>query len=75
VSLYDLRWTDDVAVSGSLDLLPGRNRLVIANLTVAGRDGLHGEMRVTWLDGDTGSQAQLRGSVNGEALVARAPAP
>jgi pimeloyl-ACP methyl ester carboxylesterase len=75
VSLYDLRWTDDVAVSGSLDLPRGRNRLVIANLTVAGRDGLHGEMRVTWLDGDTGSQAQLRGSVNGEALVARAPAP
>jgi len=75
VSLYDLRWTDDVAVSGSFDLPPGRNRLVIANLTVRGPDALHGEMRVTWLDGDSAPQAQLRGSLNGEALVASAPAP
>ncbi len=75
ISLYDLRWTDDVAVSGSLELPPGRPRLVIAKLRVAGPDGLHGEMRVSWQDGGRDAQALVRGRLNGEALVASAPAP
>jgi pimeloyl-ACP methyl ester carboxylesterase len=75
ISCYDLRWTDDVAVSGTLELLPGQNRPVIANLRVAGPDGLTGDMRVTWEAGTTASRAQLHGRLNGELLVASAPAP
>jgi pimeloyl-ACP methyl ester carboxylesterase len=75
VSLYDLRWTDDVAVSGSLDLSPDRNRHVLAEVTVAGPDGIQGTVHVSWQAGDPGASAQLRGNLNGATLAASAPVP
>jgi hypothetical protein len=75
VSLYDVRWTEDVAVSGSFDLPPGRNPRILAQLKVAGRDGLQGDVRVTWPTVDVGSRARLTGRLNGATLAASAPVP
>jgi hypothetical protein len=67
------RWTEDVAVSGSLDY-PGRSGLVRARVAVSGTPAA-GSLEHEWREGVSGARASVRGTLNGKRVAAEAPAP
>jgi pimeloyl-ACP methyl ester carboxylesterase len=70
--LHDVRWTQDVGVSGRIDW-PGRSGAVHASVQLAGADG--GTLELEWAEGVAGARATARGRLNDHAVVASAPAP
>ena len=75
VTLTGVRWTEDLAVSGTIDKPVSRYGTVHASLHLAGPEGLTGELAVNWPEGVAGSDAAMRGTVGGAIVVARMPAP
>jgi hypothetical protein len=75
VSLYGVRWTEDLSVSGAVERSPGRNAQVRARLKIAGVDGEAGELRVSWREGSAHALAAIGGSIDGHAVAATARAP
>ncbi len=75
VSLYQVRWTEDVAVSGALERSPGPDGAVRARIKLAGVDGLTGSLDIRWQDGTSGAIARLSGTLGEAHLAASAPAP
>jgi pimeloyl-ACP methyl ester carboxylesterase len=75
VSLYGVRWTEDLSVSGAVERSPGRNAQVRARLKIAGVDGEAGELRVSWHEGSAHALAAIGGSIDGHAVAATARAP
>jgi len=75
VTLTELRWTEDLAVSGKIDKPMTRTGTVRASLQLAGPGGLSGELNVEWPEGMAGSSASIRGTLGGAAVHARTPAP
>jgi pimeloyl-ACP methyl ester carboxylesterase len=71
--LSNVRWTSDVAVSGSLDW-PGRTGEVRAQLTVRSPGG-RGPLALAWTEGMADARATARGALGGNAVSADAPAP
>jgi pimeloyl-ACP methyl ester carboxylesterase len=71
--LKDVRWTDDVAVSGRI-AWPGRTGAVHARVTVSTRQG-PGDLELSWPEGVIDARAEARGQLAGEVVVADAPAP
>jgi pimeloyl-ACP methyl ester carboxylesterase len=69
--LRDVRWTEDVSVSGTLEWAPrgGGGR---ADLTVVGPDDMQGSLSFQWTQA---SVADARGELAGRAIVAAAPTP
>jgi hypothetical protein len=74
ITLDDVRWTDDVAVSGVIDW-PGRTGLVRGTLHVKGPPGDSGTLEVEWTEGTAQPRAAVTGKLGAEAVVADAPAP
>lgn len=72
--LHNVRWSEELAVSGTLSL-PGRSGRVVGQLTLAGADGLSGPLRVSWVEGVTKARAQIRGKLGKVMVVAEMPAP
>ena len=72
--LQAVRWAEDLAVSGSVDLRPGADDGEAA-LTFRAADGTAGELHATWPPGGAEARARLEGWVAGRALRAEAPAP
>ena len=72
--LHQVRWTEDVAVSGQIDW-PGRSGVTHARLEVKAPQGLGGVLELQWPEGPGGSRASARGTLASRALVAQAPAP
>jgi hypothetical protein len=72
--LREVRWTEDVAVSGQIDW-PGRSGVTHALLEVQAPQGVKGSLELQWPEGAGGSQASARGTLASRALVAQAPAP
>jgi len=72
--LHEVRWTEDVAVSGQIDW-PGRSGVTHALLEVQAPQGVRGSLELQWPEGAGGSQASARGTLASRALVAQAPAP
>jgi pimeloyl-ACP methyl ester carboxylesterase len=70
--LHDVRWTQDVGVSGRLDW-PGRSGAVHASVQLAGADS--GTLELEWAEGVARARATVRGRLNAHAVVASAPAP
>lgn len=68
LTLHDARWTDDLRVSGTV-AYPGRSGDVVADLTVAGPEGVSGTMKVRWTEGVARARAQAHGAF-GKAIVA-----
>ena len=71
--LKDVRWTEDVSVSGSIDW-PGRTGDVHAQLAVSSAAG-DGALEASWAEGVSGARATVRGTLGGRAVLAEAPAP
>jgi pimeloyl-ACP methyl ester carboxylesterase len=73
IRLHALRWTEDVAVSGSIET-GGREGPVHATLTLAGPVAA-GPLTLDWREGVSGARAAVHGTLNGKAVAAEAPAP
>jgi pimeloyl-ACP methyl ester carboxylesterase len=71
LQLRDVRWTEDVGVSGHIDW-PGRSGSVHASVQLAGSDGV---LELAWAEGVSGARATARGRLGDHAVVASAPAP
>jgi pimeloyl-ACP methyl ester carboxylesterase len=75
ITLTQVRWTEDLAVSGKIDKPLGRTGVVRALLQLAAADALTGELTVEWPEGIAGSSAAIRGTLGGATVIARTPAP
>ena len=75
IILDQVRWTEDVAVSGSIDKAAGRTGMVHALLRLTGTDGHRGEIKVEWPEGTAAATAAITGSMNGTPVVAGTAAP
>ena len=73
LTLADVRWTEDVVVSGRIDA-PRRSGVVRAHLEVRAPAG-SGPLELEWSEGVSGARAAARGTLNGVPVVAEAPAP
>ncbi len=74
VALHEVRWSEDVAVSGELDW-PGRVGAVRASLVLGGADALTAHLEAQWPEGVAAARANISGTLRGAPLVAEAPAP
>jgi len=74
IVLREVRWTEDVVVSGELDS-PGRSGVVRANLKLSAPQGERGQLEAQWPEGIAQPRATVRGTLGGHAVVADAPAP
>ena len=74
LALHELRWTQDVAVSGELDW-PGRSGTVHATVELAGPDGMRGRLELQWPEGLAHARATVSGTLGGERVAAEAAAP
>ena len=75
VSLYQVRWTEDVAVSGAIERSPGPEGMVSARVKLSDVSGFDGELSIRWREGTSGAEAQLSGRLGDARLEALAPAP
>ncbi|MGH8131782.1 MAG: hypothetical protein ACRETP_00895, partial [Steroidobacteraceae bacterium] len=73
LTLRDVRWTEDVSVSGRIDW-PGRTGDVHASLELRAPQG-SGTLELTWPEGASRARATARGRLGGERVLAEAPAP
>jgi hypothetical protein len=75
VALDQVRWTEDLAVSGTIDKPMARSGGVRATLHLAGPAGATGDLTVAWPEGIAGAVASIRGTLDGEPVRARTAAP
>jgi pimeloyl-ACP methyl ester carboxylesterase len=73
LALREVRWTEDLAVSGRIDW-PGTRGTVRAELHVEA-PGASGSLELSWPEGVGDARAQARGTLEGKAVAAEAPAP
>ena len=73
LTLREVRWTEDLAVSGRIDW-PGTRGTVRAELHVEA-PGASGSLELSWPEGVGDARAQARGTLEGKAIVAEALAP
>ena len=70
-TLDRVRWTDDLAVSGTIDEARDAAGSVHAKLTIEGPDEIRGALEVRWEDRKTDAQARIRGEIAGRAVEAQ----
>jgi pimeloyl-ACP methyl ester carboxylesterase len=75
VTLDQVRWTADLAVSGTIDKPMARSGTVRARLQLALADAPAGELTVEWPEDRTGSGAVIHGTLAGATVLARTAAP
>jgi pimeloyl-ACP methyl ester carboxylesterase len=75
ISLREVRWTEDLAVSGTIDEPADRTGVVRAKLALAGPSGLTGQLTIHWQDAGPEAHALIRGTIGGAAVVAQTPVP
>jgi hypothetical protein len=73
LSLDGVRWTEDMAVSGTVDY-SGRSDEVRAAVELTGTAGL-GRLDIRWREGVANATARITGEIDGMRVVARQPAP
>ncbi len=73
VSLREVRWTEDLAISGRIDA-PLRSGVVHAALELHGAAEVRGRLGLEWREGVSGTHATARGKLAGRTVVAEAPA-
>jgi len=74
LTLHELRWTQDLAVSGTVDR-PYRAGPAKAVLTLQGDAKLGGTIEVQWPEGTADAIAVARGTIGGQQVAARLSAP
>jgi pimeloyl-ACP methyl ester carboxylesterase len=75
ITLNQVRWTEDLAVSGNIDKPAGRSGLVRARLQLDPAEARGGELRVEWREGAANAGAAIRGTLGGATVLAGTPAP
>ncbi len=75
IDLKEVRWTQDLAVSGRIEKSPSRVGPVRAHLNLSKAGGGQGEIDVQWTEGVAGAIARVRGALDGAAVAAQMPAP
>ena len=75
VELTDVRWTEDLAVSGTIEKPAARVGVVRALLQFSAADGQKGTIRAEWPEGAAIATAAIHGTVGDAVVTARMPAP
>jgi pimeloyl-ACP methyl ester carboxylesterase len=75
VSLTEVRWTEDLAISGEIDKPVDRIGTLRATLHLAGPGAVTGDIKVEWPEGVADSTVAIRGTVDGVPVLARTAAP
>jgi pimeloyl-ACP methyl ester carboxylesterase len=75
LTLHGLRWTEDLALSGSVEIERSAPRTVYARVDLAGENHIVGHLDIRWDDTAPAARAQIRGTVGGATLIAESPAP
>jgi len=75
VTLDQVRWAEDLAVSGNIEKPMSRSGTVRAVLHLAAADGLTGDLTVDWPEGIANATAGIHGTLGGAAVRARTTAP
>jgi pimeloyl-ACP methyl ester carboxylesterase len=75
VSLDQVRWTEDLSVSGAVERTPGPTGVVTARIQLTAADGDSGELRIVWREGHATAVATIRGRIGETRVAAKAPAP
>ena len=73
LTLEEVRWTEDISVSGQLDW-PGRRGIVHGHL-VLHAPRADGTLELSWPEGVSAGRATARGTLGNRLVVAEAPAP
>ena len=73
--LEDLRWAEDVAVSGRLDWDYNFPGTVVADVKVTGPQNLKGSLKVRWSSRVAGATAEIAGQIEGKKITATMYAP
>ena len=74
ITLRAVRWTEDTAFSGQIDWR-GRSGAVRATLQVSGPQGARGRLDLQWAEGVSAARAAVRGTLDGNVVLAEAPSP
>ena len=74
LTLHEVRWTEDLAVSGRLSW-QARSGSEEARLTLAGPAGMSGVLKVHWTEGVAQARAQVHGKLADAAVAAEMSAP
>jgi hypothetical protein len=74
LSLHEVHWTEDVAVSGDIDW-PGRSGVVHATVDLQASHGLRGKLELQWPEGVASARATVSGTLGAHTVAAEAPAP
>jgi hypothetical protein len=72
--LKGLKWTDDIAVSGTVSWDQTTN-IITAQVTLKGAGTQLGTLQISWNDADINAMASVTGNIQGAALVATRIAP
>jgi pimeloyl-ACP methyl ester carboxylesterase len=75
ITLDQVRWTEDLAVSGTIDESRDRARTVHAKITIEGPGQVRGTIDLQWPDLESNARARIRGDISGKTVVAEMPAP
>lgn len=75
LELDSVRWTEDVAVSGTIRVGARPERPIVADIRIAGPEGLRGRLRIAWLDEPADARASIVGRLGGAPVRATTPAP
>jgi pimeloyl-ACP methyl ester carboxylesterase len=75
ITLNQVRWTEDLVVSGNIDKPAARIGLVRARLQLDPAEARGGELRLEWREGVADSTASVRGTLGGATVLASTPAP
>jgi hypothetical protein len=74
VSLREVRWTEDLVVSGQIDV-SRRSGFVHASLELGGAPDTRGTLVLEWREGASAPRVTVGGMLAGRAVIADAPAP
>ena len=74
LTLRAVRWTEDLRVSGIIDA-PKRGGAGHAELQLQGAATSNGTLVFDWREGEPHAQADVRGTLDGQAVIARLEAP
>jgi hypothetical protein len=75
LTLDEVRWTEDLSVSGTIDKPLARTGTVHAVLDLKGPEGASGRVTIQWQEGLAGQSASIEGRIGGAAVAAEDPAP
>jgi pimeloyl-ACP methyl ester carboxylesterase len=76
IILKEVRWTEDLAVSGTIDKAPGPTGSVRAQLDLAGLRSFEGHLDIRWEDDAPEARAaEIHGTIGTALVAAQTPAP